>query len=876
MTPNFALSLSFEGIRLMRRLSDGWVVLGEVAPDDPELTNALAEIRDAAGAEQPLPAKLILPHDQIKFMTIDTAQTSEDDVRAALDGATPYDVSDLEIDFDRTGGRTYIAAVAKETLAEAKQFAKENGFDPLAFVAVPEPLTFRTEIMFGDRSRCERDGPDFHVIEEEPTAAAEVEEPVVFTAQDRDPPEDPLVDEEPENETEPVEPEPVEGTEDASEDVPLFGTRRTVSVTPPSAVPEIGPAVQPPHPKQASEDLPKTPAAEEVTTPTPPLPSEDRRSRRAKSSEEAREMTVYGARKKAQVGGKPKYLGLMLTGALILFLVLVGLWASTLSEDGVAGWFRSPDLVEDAPIETAAPVEPRIEEPEVAPILREETTVVVAPQEEAAPLPVPDPTDTPLPILREAVGRVLSPAEADRIYAATGVYQRAPRMPLLPRGGDLVGFQEAKAIFDEGRLDQIVMPERDPMLPDASIATPRNPPPPGVTYARDLRGFILATPEGTVTPDGAIVFSGPPEQVPPFRPGTEVPEIEVERPLTGGNAPLVLVAGPPPRVPPLRPEGLAPLPDVAAVVATPNAGLLVDQDDLVVLSGTPSQRPPPRPEGFGDLLVEGPSDDEQTPETTEDGVQLAETALLAVVVNPTNAFTPAGVNLASYRPNTRPATLAPSPDAAIEGDLIASADPTLAGFRPSVRPSTLDLPAPDLLTLADPTLAGFRPTVRPGGLAPSAAPQSDDIASVLAAITSAAPASPFVTPTSQAVPQSPRPDTRPRNFSQVVARAQTTAVQPASAPSQVTSAPAIASGPVPGGVARAATIDNAIRLRDVNLIGVYGRPSDRRALVRLSNGRYVRVEVGDSLDGGRVTAIGDSALNYVKRGRTIALELPSG
>jgi len=82
--------------------------------------------------------------------------------------------------------------------------------------------------------------------------------------------------------------------------------------------------------------------------------------------------------------------------------------------------------------------------------------------------------------------------------------------------------------------------------------------------------------------------------------------------------------------------------------------------------------------------------------------------------------------------------------------------------------------------------------------------------------------------------------------------------------------------PVSGGVARAATVDNAIRLRDMNLIGVYGRPNARRALIRMGNGRYVKVEVGSALDGGRVTAIGDSALNFVKSGRTYALQLPNG
>ena len=81
---------------------------------------------------------------------------------------------------------------------------------------------------------------------------------------------------------------------------------------------------------------------------------------------------------------------------------------------------------------------------------------------------------------------------------------------------------------------------------------------------------------------------------------------------------------------------------------------------------------------------------------------------------------------------------------------------------------------------------------------------------------------------------------------------------------------------MPGDVARAATQDSAIRLRDINLIGVYGQPSARRALVLLGNGQFVRVQVGSDLDGGQVTAIGENALNYVKRGTTYALQIPQG
>ncbi|MEC9310704.1 MAG: hypothetical protein VYA97_03010, partial [Pseudomonadota bacterium] len=72
------------------------------------------------------------------------------------------------------------------------------------------------------------------------------------------------------------------------------------------------------------------------------------------------------------------------------------------------------------------------------------------------------------------------------------------------------------------------------------------------------------------------------------------------------------------------------------------------------------------------------------------------------------------------------------------------------------------------------------------------------------------------------------------------------------------------------------TLRNAINLNRINLIGVYGQPSDRRALVRLSNGRYRKVKVGDRIDGGRVLAIGDASLRYQKNGRNLTLDMPKG
>jgi hypothetical protein len=123
-----------------------------------------------------------------------------------------------------------------------------------------------------------------------------------------------------------------------------------------------------------------------------------------------------------------------------------------------------------------------------------------------------------------------------------------------------------------------------------------------------------------------------------------------------------------------------------------------------------------------------------------------------------------------------------------------------------------------------------------------------------------------------AVVASIAPEARPGNFGRTVARAEPEPTRVASvAPRTV--APAAPSNTT---VAREATLDNAINLRRLNLIGVYGQPSNRRALVRLSNGRYLKVEVGDRLDGGRVSAIGEGELRYTKNGRSHVLRMPSG
>ena len=158
--------------------------------------------------------------------------------------------------------------------------------------------------------------------------------------------------------------------------------------------------------------------------------------------------------------------------------------------------------------------------------------------------------------------------------------------------------------------------------------------------------------------------------------------------------------------------------------------------------------------------------------------------------------------------------------------------------------------------------------------------------------------------TAQAVAVSRRPVAKPRNFRASVESALAAAIAaetlPAAAPVAPVAAPAApskaaaAAAPAPeeldepeptsvmprlptsASVAKQATEKNAIKLGDMNLIGVYGSSSNRRALVRMPNGKFVKVSVGDRLDGGKVTAIGEGQLTYQKGSRAITIKLLKG
>jgi len=363
------------------------------------------------------------------------------------------------------------------------------------------------------------------------------------------------------------------------------------------------------------------------------------------------------------------------------------------------------------------------EDPEAVPPVAEPE--IAALPDATEPGDAPDTADAPDPATEggsEVTGtgwtEPRTPEEARTRYAATGIWPSAPDAPDEPRTGSLETFYQTSIDQPVNFGDAVALPQAASLDPDPAPSRPALPPPPGRTFALDARGFVQATPEGVLTPEGVRVHAGPP----PVRP----PET-------------------PPRAVPL--PGLTPTDEAAEARET--------------LSGI---RPRARPES----LIE----------EHERGAFGGRTR----------------TELATLRPRTRPAAITASAEAAAA---------------------------------------------------------RAEAAAVAAA-------------TDEAVAESLKPRLRPAT----VARTETRSEEPATAP-----APAI---PTSASIAQRATERNAINLRQLNLIGVYGTTSNRRALVRLSNGRYRKVQVGDRIDGGQVSAIGDTELRYTKSGRSVVLRIPRG
>ena len=375
-------------------------------------------------------------------------------------------------------------------------------------------------------------------------------------------------------------------------------------------------------------------------------------------------------------------------------------------------------------------------------------------------------------------------AEAQRAYADTGIWQRPPERAAEPDDAPVDNAYLAAIDPSVGAHDAVALP---PVLTDTPMAAPADPAAPDQSFALGDDGRVTPSAQGTLSPEGVLVYSGPPAVTPPARPGATGAEADL--PATSSEATLA-------------------------------EGLVAGNPDL------PDRRPVARP---GDL------------EDTAERTQL-------------NGYT--RDQLAGLQPRARPRSLQEAVAAATEADPDDSADPS---------DPVATAPEAEMSDSALAVAASRLPRDRPSNIAQivartvAARPSQDAVAAAVASArqqAAVAPAAPVAAPAPAARRAEPEEEDEPEP---VAARNQT--VQP--------------NIPTRASVAASATVKNGIRLGEVTLIGVFGTASNRRALVRLPSGRYVKVGIGDRVDGGQVAAIGKSELRYVKNGRNHVLAMPS-
>ncbi|MEZ5913016.1 MAG: hypothetical protein R3D84_13035 [Paracoccaceae bacterium] len=554
-----------------------------------------------------------------------------------------------------------------------------------------------------------------------------------------------------------------------------------------------------------------------------------------KPATEAEAMTRFGARR--QQRGKPRFLGLFLTLVLILLLVIAAIWSSfVVSDASKPGGETAVAALPDAP--AVEPPQPVVNDEPAQADAGDDAAATPSDTQEATAdgtgaQPASDSlqaagdstttgadgaTDDPLAsaiadAVAEAQDTATSPdtaapgselagasasalpevaadAAADDAGASVGVAAltgaaEAPDVVATP-GLDTAPSHDAQSDIRLAALDSSVLASDAMRLDmptlgntDQPMASPLPPLPFGTTFNFGENGLVVPTPEGSVTPDGIVVYRGKPAQVPPARPAT-------------------------------------------AALPAPDASAEAGEETSVDASAEAAPEP-------------------------------AATDAPALPVDET---------LAGVRPRARPGDRAapanaqepqaetPSAGAETQDDaaLTAESQTVFTGLRPKSRPEERDIALAAPAEAAPGTSAAVVDNSFGASLIPRSRPK--DLARAVAAAVAAAQEAPASAPEAEVQASIQEGDNEPE---------------------VETAMPAV---PTRASVAKQATVKNVLNLKQVNLIGVSGSPRDRRALVRMSNGKVKRLKVGDRFDGGQVVAIKETELLYQKKGKTYSLSMP--
>nr|WP_323779445.1 hypothetical protein [Amylibacter sp.] len=529
---------------------------------------------------------------------------------------------------------------------------------------------------------------------------------------------------------------------------------------------------------------------------------------------------------------------------------------------------------------------------------------------DAAPLPAtaqePAERPAPPPSLVKAEPGTLTPTENGTLGPGNIlIYSGKPPTPPRERPGSVIPADPLAGFSPRLRPDSLKVPT--PVVEETAPA------------ASELLGEVA--PEAQNTPQTILDLADPAMRAfrAPARPESlDIPALDI-----APEGPPTILAMADPELRPLRaktrPATLA-VPVAEAVVppaATPIVSPATDEaaageTTAAALAQTDADAPPAQPEAVETAGTTAPSTDEIA--ITEAASQAVDQVTAAIAqdeaaeaIQSASVLSLADPALRPLRAHERPTDLAPDlavaaaseteetddetdvalstdtpTDAAASAALLALADPALAGVRAKNRPTSLRVLTPveidGLVALADPSLAGKKSHSRPSSLR-VLAPEPEPEAEVLVA--SIEPQNTISSASAFAIAKSPSPKSRPSRLDRVVKRVSVEPSDTGGRTNSTASTPRAAVGtvkappePTHTNVANAAAERSNFKKSRMSLVGVFGTPNARRALVRMSTGRYVKVKAGDSLGGWKVSAIGDDNLRIKKGSRDHVLKIP--
>ncbi len=848
MIPAFALSLSSERIALLRRQSNGWAVLGDMDLTEDDLSLGMQNLHDLLTKNQSGAAQvaLILPNDQIKYLTTEISDQDDIDAlaaaRHAMDRATPYAIDELALDWSidaqSDGKALHVAAVARDTLDEAEGFAAQFGFDPVSFVAIAPKGEFSGCPMFGAAKRWTGARPDrfaqaISIVEaddpEHPLGATDGESGASQSAPDTTSPG--FADARAHFDGADAQPD-TEETNNASVAVKaptLIGPAEPLSTVDLSPARRVGAArIAPPaisFPKEGHE----------------PVGDSDTASG-AKTSAGRAKINLHDAQ---------------ITSSKLL-----------IDPDGTQSDSDTPPKADmsspaaDPDTAAAQDMFARLEQksgPETPDSSRKNLAPVKTATDKKPHIPHSGATDK--------VASDLSVKEQERlrltVFGERQKDQQKSRNMLrlvvvslfvvfLAVAAALAAFYPQSQLVDYFGFEGTAQTPPDAALSTApATAIEETSTPPAPEADNDV---LLTSSDDDILPvldEEAFSDLGlnDPPALPQISPSMTADEAQRAYVSSG-----IWQLGPDL---PKQPSAGEPAEFYRAAIDPTIQG-----SDPILL---------PAPDGFGSEPILRAL---RNPPAAGEVFLFDDRGL--VRATPSGTLTPQGIRIFSGRPPATPPLRQSEPVSdqnTARPIILSAADQALAKIkaetRPRLRPSDL-AERLERATLGGATLselAALRPVLRPKSAQEIA--QEQAIAS-----------NPLEEPSLLATNTSLEPVKRPAKLE---ARAQELASATATQSSTTSSGVAVAradrvqptatSGAT---VTRQATVTNTLNLNTINLIGVFGTPSARRAMVRLPSANIRQVKVGDRLDGGRVTAIGDNELRYVKGGRNIVLQMPRG